>query len=775
MATAVALSPEEEQEKWLEEACNVVKQQAFYMKRALDQNNLRVALQHASSMITELRTSLLSPKNYYELYMQVFDELRHLEAHFVELQRQGKPMYNLYELVQHAVNILPRLYLLVTVGSVYIRSKEAPAKDILKDIVEMSKGVQHPQRGLFLRTYLSQMAKDKLPDTGSEYEGEGGSVVDSVDFVLTNFTEMNKLWVRMQHQGPLRDKEKREKERQELRLLVGTNLVRLSQLDGVDLPMYKETVLPRILEQVINCKDAIAQEYLAECIIQVFPDEFHLHTLESFLNMLTQLQPNVNVKRVLVALMDRLANFGEGAAIPDDIDAFGLLLNYITKLVANMELPDILVLQVGLVRFALRGYPKRLDYIDHVLGACSEALTKLGIRQVTDSKSGQIIVDLLTLPLQTYSDVLTILDLQAYPALMSNLAPSTRKSVAKAIVQSIVKTGTRLENPERVEALFGFIEPLLVPEEDGDKSDDDDQDTDAREEFEEEQNLVARMIHLLGREDDNDSTYKILSTARKMFGRGGEKRIRYTLPPLVFAALKLSRRILNAEDNNTVGKVTSTKILQFCQQTVTVLIPIAPSMALRLFLQCAQACNVQRHEELAYEFLSKSYEVYEEELADSKAQISGISVITATLQTMRIFSEENYDTLAQKTTQYSAKQLKKPDQCRGVLQCTHLFWVPDGFRDGKRVLECIKRSLKIAEKCVSSQQSNVSLFIDILNTCLYYYQSGNSEITTEYLQALVQLINDHLSSMDNSDPAAQAYYTNTIAHIRKGGYGDLAL
>ena len=82
---------------------------------------------------------------------------------------------------------------------------------------------------------------------------------DSIDFTLQNFTEMNKLWVRMQHQGPIREKERREKERQELRILVGTNLVRLSQLDGIDLELYTQVVLPRLLEQVVNCKDAIAQ------------------------------------------------------------------------------------------------------------------------------------------------------------------------------------------------------------------------------------------------------------------------------------------------------------------------------------------------------------------------------------------------------------------------------------------------------------------------------------------------------------------------------------
>ena len=51
----------------------------------------------------------------------------------------------------------PSRYLLCTVGSCFIRSKEAHAKDILKDLVEMCKGVQHPTRGLFLRSYLCQV------------------------------------------------------------------------------------------------------------------------------------------------------------------------------------------------------------------------------------------------------------------------------------------------------------------------------------------------------------------------------------------------------------------------------------------------------------------------------------------------------------------------------------------------------------------------------------------------------------------------------------------
>ena len=316
----------------LEDANEFVKKQAFYMKRALDTGVVRDALKMASQMTGELRTSRLSPKNYYELYMNITDELRELELFLQEEDEKatrgevGKSVVELYEQVQHAGNIIPRLYLLTTVASVYCKSKKAPAKDILFDLVELCRGVQHPMRGLFLRHYLSQVSKDKLPDTGSEYEGEGSTVKDSIEFILQNFGEMNKLWVRLQHQGAVRDKAKREKERRNLRQLVGTNLVRLSEMNGVDLAVYQEIVLPRVLEQVINCKDVIAQEYLMDCIIQVFPVDFHLHTLETYLASCAQLQEAVNVKDIIIALMNKLASFAHDSpqSIPSDMEMFPL-------------------------------------------------------------------------------------------------------------------------------------------------------------------------------------------------------------------------------------------------------------------------------------------------------------------------------------------------------------------------------------------------------------------------------------------------------------------
>lgn len=223
-------------------------------------------------------------------------------------------------------NIVPRLYLMVTVGTVYMSIPDAPVQEIMKDMMEMCRGVQHPIRGLFLRYYLSQGARDYLPIGNNE--GPVGNLQDSIQFVITNFIEMNKLWVRLQHQGHSREREKRTKERKELQILVGSNLVRLSNLEGIDKEYYRTSILPAILEQVVQCRDVIAQEYLLDVVSQVFPDEFHLYTLDLFLNATANLNPGASVKKIILALVNRLAEYSareaeNGSSTPEETEDDG--------------------------------------------------------------------------------------------------------------------------------------------------------------------------------------------------------------------------------------------------------------------------------------------------------------------------------------------------------------------------------------------------------------------------------------------------------------------
>lgn len=777
-----SMSSAEEQEKWLAEGIAGLQQNAFYMHRALDSNNLRDALKYSAQMLAELRTSRLSPHKYYELYMRAFDELRKLEFFFREETKRGCTIIDLYELVQHAGNILPRLYLLCTVGSVYIKSKEAPAKDVLKDLVEMSRGIQHPIRGLFLRSYLSQVSRDKLPDVGSEYEGDGGTVMDAVEFVLQNFTEMNKLWVRMQHQGPAREKEKREKERSELRDLVGKNLHVLSQIEGVDLEMYKEIVLPRVLEQVVNCKDELAQYYLMDCIIQVFPDDYHLQTLETLLGACPQLQPTVDIKTVMSQLMERLSNYASLSpeVMPEflQVEAFTKLSSAIVRVIEaqpDMPLVGAISLHVSLLTFTLRVHPDRLDYVDQVLGACVKKLSGKG--KVEESKATKQIVALLSAPLEKYNDVMTALKLTNYPKVMEHLDYATNKVMAGVIIQSIMKNTTCISTADKVEALFELIKGLIKDITGAPSVDELDE-----EDFKEEQNLVARLVHMLVNEDQEEM-FKIITTVRKHFLQGGPRCLSFTVPPLVFSALKLVRALQTQEGEGEEGPVTPKKIFQFLHQTVEALATVpAPELALRLYLQCAEAANDCDIEPVAYEFFTQAFILYEEEIADSKAQVTAIHLIIGTLQRITVFGVENRDTLTHKATGYSAKLLKKQDQCKAVYVCSHLFWVEEegGVKDGERVLLCLKRAIRIAN--AAQQMANVTrgnsgpatLFVEILNKYLYFFEKGNPQITSNLIRDLIELIATEMQSENASqDPSVDAFFASTLRYIQfqkqKGG------
>ncbi|KAA3475668.1 vacuolar protein sorting-associated protein 35A-like isoform X2 [Gossypium australe] len=806
----------EDEEKWLAAGIAGLQQNAFYMHRALDSNNLRDALKYSAQMLSELRTSRLSPHKYYELYMRAFDELRKLEMFFKEETRRGCSIVDLYELVQHAGNILPRLYLLCTVGSVYIKSKEAPAKDVLKDLVEMCRGIQHPVRGLFLRSYLAQVSRDKLPDIGSEYEGHCRGccgICASKLYGDEQIVGADAAPGTRPRKGEKREREERAKRSCNIcdPQLVGKNLHVLSQIEGIDLDMYKETVLPRVLEQVVNCKDEIAQYYLMDCIIQVFPDEYHLQTLDVLLGAFPQLQPTVDIKTVLSRLMERLSNYAASSAdvLPEflQVEAFSKLNNAIGKVIEaqpDMPILGMITLYSSLLTFTLHVHPDRLDYADQVLGACVKKLS--GKEKLEDKKATKQIVSLLSAPLDKYNDIVTALKLSNYPRVMEYLDSETNKVMATVIIQSIMKNKTRISTADRVEALFELIKGLIKDLDDAfhDEVDEDD--------FKEEQNSVARLIQLL-HSDDPEEMFKIICTVRKHILGGGPKRLPFTVPPLVFSSLKLVRQ-LQGQEENPFGEEESTtpkKIFQVLNQTVETLSNIpAPELALQLFLQCAEAANDCDLEPVAYEFFTQAYILYEEEISDSRAQVTAIHLIIGTLQRMHVFGVENRDTLTHKATgvifllfhmfrkqlsifqlyltwalvfeQYSAKLLKKPDQCRAVYACSHLFWVDDqdNVKDGERVLLCLKRALRIAN--AAQQMSNaargsagsVTLFVEILNKYLYFFEKGNPQITVAAIQSLIELITTEMHSDSSTpDPAADAFFASTLRYMefqkQKGG------
>lgn len=126
------------------------------------------------------------------------------------------------------------------------------------------------------------------------------------------------------------------------------------------------------------------------------------------------------------------------------------------------------------------------------------------------------------------------------------------------------------------------------------------------------------------------------------------------------------------------------KIFLFLQKVVSPITPINPELAYSLYLQIASLASSfalpsisTDFNTIAYEFLVQAFSVYGDDISESKAQIRSMTAMVGTLSSCRGFSPTEFGALVAKTAQFSARLLKKPDQCKMVTLCSHLFYTGD--------------------------------------------------------------------------------------------------
>lgn len=113
-----------------------------------------------------------------------------------------------------------------------------------------------------------------------------------------------------------------------------------------------------------------------------------------------------------------------------------------------------------------------------------------------------------------------------------------------------------------------------------------------------------------------------------------------------------------------------------------------------------------------------------------------------------------------------------------VLLCSHLFYAvgkgENGFKNPKRTLECLQRSLKLADASAMSSSSNFTLFVDLLEQYVYFFEEKNPVITDAYVSGLIALIGEHLDSLTNSNVSVdgQAHFNEVLEYIKRKKSAD---
>ena len=224
---------EQDQNVLLDNALQSVKSSSLKMKNSIEKNDMRQTLKNASELLSELKTSLLTPKNYYQLYTAIYDELIYLQNFFREETKKGRRLKELYEAVQQSISIIPRIYLLIIVGTIFIESDQCEEKeDLIYDMIQMTKGIQNPIRGLFARYFLLKMLKEHL---------------NFIDDIIDNFKDMNRLWIRINRLNEY-NLEQIPYIRNDMKVLVGENFTRLASLNNLNSEIYREQILIPIIQ-----------------------------------------------------------------------------------------------------------------------------------------------------------------------------------------------------------------------------------------------------------------------------------------------------------------------------------------------------------------------------------------------------------------------------------------------------------------------------------------------------------------------------------------------
>lgn len=798
----------EEEEKILDQKIKSVKSCIYQINNQIEKNNLRFCLKEIYNLLMELRTKDLSPKNYFQLFNQVLDEMLYVENYFKDEIRRGRKIKDLYDSVQQAQTLLPRIYLLITVGSIYMENNKNSCRKIIFDLLSLVKGIQDPIRGLFTRYYLLKMIKEKLPDKNNEYEGINGKFEDSLKFILQNLEEMNNLWIRLKNNKNEELNLKLENERDELKSLIGENITRLSSLNGLNEEIYENQVLPNLISIILSNKDKLSQEYIMGCLIYAFPDEFNMKCMNKILDTFYKMNKEVDKINLFINLMDKLSKFfiknNDNSEIKKIIDnTYDLLKNGVKNLIEQessndkIDLKNILQLLCSFLNFTINCCPNNEKIINTNY---SLKLTKDFLNNYSNSLTNdclKLINNILCIPLN--SNEINIFQLQELNDLMKFLDFNSRENISIKIIESFVNNkNEKIDTPEKIKTLINFIRPIIEGEIEIDNNLDD-------YEIECQQTLVVKLLNLIN-VDNIDTFYNIINIYKNSIINGSYKRKKYTFSGLMNKILEINYIIIEEYDNknnnlteeqknniNLMNKINTFNIdninndddlKNILKKFYDIIDEILnnfkdPILTFKFNLQISiqiEKINTNKNnfEEFCANYLNKSLSLIdlEENKFESENKYYLINLIVGAIYNFKIFSQENLNGLVSNLLAKGQKLEKKSDQCKSMIDISSLYY--HLLNDKPKVIECLSKAKRFAEFAMTNPIF-LSLFILLLNKILYYIEIDNEEfIQAEFINDIIEEINNHLQTIKNEKNIQENilknienYYERTINLIKE--------
>ena len=799
---------EQDQKEFLNSALKSVKNSSQKMKNSINQNDMKQCLKNANELLSELKTSLLSPKNYYQLYSAIFDEIIYLQNYFRDESKRGRRIKELYETVQHSISAIPRVYLLIIVGTIFIESEQCEKKEeVIYDIIQMSKGVQNPIRGLFTRYFLLKMLKDYL---------------NCIDYLIDNFKDMNKLWIRINKMNNV-SVEQIVNIRNDMKVLVGENINRLACLNNLNSDIYRDKILIPIFQIISLSNDEICQQYIIECLIHAFPDEFNIKSMDFILNSLPNMNPKIDINNIIISILDKLTKFDNPQKKIDiqsnDIlrkldESIKIIINeYNNNYNKNKDILKIIQLQNSYLKFILNfitfDNPEiKYKSINEITSNLYDILNKeIGNKKL--SNEGMRLINIFLNEL--LESPISIFKIKNFPDLMFFLEGEYKTSLTLRIINSFVNDFNRgnIDSYDKMESLIEFITPMIK----------NDNYLDYNEIlFDDEQNTISKLVYIPSSHNPQEQFEMICLLKNTLIDFSkcenleiSNKKLVYYYSNLVNILLLLIYGVNEAYGNkkgiNNIKISKKNKIhinfsnnyniedfdlekedsfLLFYQnvyktinEILNELSKLSPHISFKLYLECVnnsnqlKLSNKNKYEELCYSFLSSALELIINGKISEEKKFEFLTNLYGTILNNKTLSEDNYINLANNLEKISISLLKRKEQCISMINCSKLYYNVI-LKKKDKLTECLLKAKKFAEYAMTSP-NNAILFIYILNEYMRYdllIPNFNNDVDSKYINELIELIKNYIVTIKSENKNREIgdyienYFINTILTIK---------
>ena len=794
---------ENDQTQILENSYKHIQITSLKLRNAIDRNDMRQVLKTTVEILSELKTDSITPNYYYQLFSKIVDVISPLKSYFKEEIQRGRRIKEFYEAVQQCISVIPRIYLIIIVGNLYIEFCENEKNEILSEILRNINGIQHPIRGFFARFFLLNTLKEKFND---------------IDLLLVNFKEMNKLWIRIGHLKKYGVKEVMEEMRKDLKEIIAENILRLSMVPNLNENLYKNKILIPILKIIIECDDFISQEFILENIMNTFEDEYNINSIDVIITSLNKMNSNVDTKKIFLSIMNKLSNINSEKIKNNSKEIFEKLNTSIEKIIDNFcstdnDILKIVELQMSYLKFVINfgnfdDQLTKIKLINSIVSKCYEIINKNCEGRNLSDAGTKIIFNLL----QTILDSpLSIFKCKNFPDLMNFMNEKYKPQLSIKIIESLVNKYNigMIDSKEKMESIIEFIKPMVQITEN---------ETNNNELLlNKALSKICKLFYMPCTKDPfvqfemlNMLKNLLLNSANENDNYLKNKKYVLFINNYINALLLLGYNVnvIFSNSNNKNKEDSKNKIhADFCNKYVlnekfdlsneetfydfysklfneiennlSLIKNISASLVIKLYLQCVSLLinlkfsNKDKYNELIYSFIKKAIDLITNSI-EQKDKLELITLLIGNICTINSFDNEKFLEICNLIEKIGDKLQKRNDQFSLLLDSTKLYY-NNINKDTKKISEILNKAKKIAVYAMTNPENTI-LFIYLLNEYLRLdgiIENFDQICKEEDINEIFEAINNYLMTLKSEGKNPQIiekienYYKNTMDLVKK--------